>query len=90
MLYFERALDDRQLPEPVSVSKGEMVYTGPGREHACLFLEDSEVLSMARAAQTHFEHENDTKHVAVLDRETADRLLRAYGGTEIQWPNPKP
>jgi dTDP-4-dehydrorhamnose 3,5-epimerase-like enzyme len=78
MLYFERDVGLKSTPRPELVSKGQMVLTSAKREHAVLFLEDSEVLSMSRSAQTHDEHEADVVRVPFLSREYADALLEEY------------
>ena len=78
ILYFEREVGSRSLPPGIWASKGRMILTRAGREHAVLFLSDSEVLSMSRNAQTHDEHELDVVRVDFLSREYADLLLREY------------
>jgi quercetin dioxygenase-like cupin family protein len=77
MLYFEREVGDRVLHDPIRVSAGQLIWTAANIEHAVLFLDDSEVLSMARDAQTHEEHEADVVRVSMLDRETADKWLKS-------------
>jgi len=78
MLYFERDVGTVSIPQPELVSKGQMVLTEANREHAVLFVDDSEVLSMARDSQMHDAHEADVVRVPFLTREYADSCLKEY------------
>lgn len=78
MLYFERAVGEKRIPVGEWVSEGRMIYTPANKEHAVLFLADSEILSLARNPQTHDEHEADVVRVPFLTREYADALLEEY------------
>ena len=78
ILYFEREVGEKHVPSAKWYSKGSMVFTRPLKEHAVLFLSDSEILSMARNPQTHNEHEEDVVRVSFLSREYADALLKEY------------
>jgi quercetin dioxygenase-like cupin family protein len=78
MLYFEREVGADHVPMARWVSKGGMIFTQANREHAVLFLEDSDVLSMARDSQVHEQHEEDVVRVSFLTREYADKLLKEY------------
>jgi len=78
MLYFEREVGAEHVPTATWVSKGRRIFTPANREHAVLFLDDSEILSMARNPQTHAEHEADVVRVPFLSREYADALLKEY------------
>jgi dTDP-4-dehydrorhamnose 3,5-epimerase-like enzyme len=78
MLYFERDVGCDHIPEATWIWEGQMVLTRANMEHAVLFLENSEVLSMARDTQVHKAHEADVVRVNFLTREHADRLLEVY------------
>lgn len=78
MLYFERAVGEKRIPVGEWVSEGRMIFTRANMEHAVLFLEDSEILSLARNPQTHDKHEADVVRVPFLTREYADALLEEY------------
>lgn len=78
LLYFERDMGAQHVPAPTWILKGHMIWTRPEKEHAVLFLANSEVLSMSRQPQTHAEHEADVVRVSFLSREYADTLLKEY------------
>jgi quercetin dioxygenase-like cupin family protein len=75
VLYFERALGERAVPEPIAFGPGEMFFTPPGREHAMLFAEDSVILTFAKNVRSHENHEADLVRVEVVSRELADKLV---------------
>jgi quercetin dioxygenase-like cupin family protein len=78
MLYFERGVGEKDFPPGELISKGQMVFTEVNREHAVLFLDDSEILSLARNPQMHDAHEADVVRVPFLSRQYADNLLKEY------------
>lgn len=64
--YFERAVGEKEIPEPVVYRAGEMFFTGPMREHAVRFLEDTVLISMSPRARDHGSHEEDVVRVDFL------------------------
>lgn len=61
--YYERAIGSTEIPEPTVFRAGEMFFTPPMREHAMRFEEDSTIITMAKNARTHEEHEADVVRV---------------------------
>ena len=59
MLYWERDVGATELPEPLVVRAGQMVFTPPLREHACKFLADTTMVSISRLGRDHEAHEAD-------------------------------
>jgi quercetin dioxygenase-like cupin family protein len=66
MLYFERPVGSKELPEPVEVRAGQMVFTPPLVEHATSFDEDTVLVSMSKNARTTEKHEADLVRVKVI------------------------
>jgi quercetin dioxygenase-like cupin family protein len=64
--YFERAVGETEIPKPVVYRAGEMFWTGPQREHAVRFLEDTTLLSLSPRARNHESHESDVVRVKFL------------------------
>jgi dTDP-4-dehydrorhamnose 3,5-epimerase-like enzyme len=59
VLYYERPIGSRDVPEPQHFFEGEMLYTPPMVEHALAFPRDTILVSMSDRSRTHEEHEAD-------------------------------
>jgi uncharacterized RmlC-like cupin family protein len=57
--YYERPVGSKEKPERVTMLPGDMVYTGPGLEHATLFPIDTVMVSMSLRPRDHESHEAD-------------------------------
>lgn len=66
MLYYERGVGEGAIPEPFVVSKRQMVFTPPMREHATAFLEPTTLLSISKRARDQESHESDVVRVEFL------------------------
>lgn len=64
--YFERAVGDTTIPEPVVYRAGDMFWTGPQREHAVRFLEDTVLVSLSPRSRDHGSHEDDVVRVEFI------------------------
>lgn len=75
VLYFERAIGDRRVPDPKAYEEGEMFFTRPNVEHAMLFAEDSIIFTFAKNVRSHDSHEADLVRVDFVTPEIVDRYL---------------
>lgn len=64
MEYFERPVGSTEKPECATIEQGEMVWTGPGVEHATLFPVDTVLISMSLRPRDHASHESDVVRLA--------------------------
>lgn len=64
--YFERAVGETEIPKPITYRAGEMFWTGPMREHAVRFLEDTVLLSLSPRPRDHGSHEDDVVRVQFI------------------------
>lgn len=69
MLYYERPVGAGHTPEPLYVGKGQLVFTGPGVEHATVFLADTILVSLSRYPRDAASHESDVVRVPFLKPE---------------------
>lgn len=63
VLYFEREIGSKVIPEPTAFGPGTMFFTPPVREHAMLFAQDSVIYTFARNVRSHDNHEADLERV---------------------------
>lgn len=66
MEYFERPVGSAEKPEHITVNPGELIWTGPGIEHATVFPVDTVLISMSLRPRDHASHEQDVVRVAPL------------------------
>jgi quercetin dioxygenase-like cupin family protein len=59
MEYWERPVGSQDKPERVTVNQGEMIWTGPGIEHATVFPVDTVLISMSLRPRDKANHEAD-------------------------------
>lgn len=64
MEYYERPVGSAEPPEHATIERGEMVWTGPGVEHATLFPVDTVLISMSLRPRDHASHESDVVRLA--------------------------
>lgn len=64
MDYYERPVGSKDPPVHRTIHEGEMVWTGPGIEHATLFPVDTKLLSMSLRPRDKANHEQDVKRLA--------------------------
>ncbi len=57
--YYERPVGAKGKPEHATMRAGDMVFTGPGLEHATLFPEDTVMVCMSLRPRDHASHEED-------------------------------
>lgn len=76
VLYFERAVGSKEIPEPVEFTAGQMFFTPPMREHAMLFAEDTKIYTFAKRVRTHEEHEKDVVRVDFITPAIAAEYVR--------------
>ena len=62
--YFERPVGSPDKPAHRTIRQGEMVYTGPGVEHATVFPVYTVLLSMSLRPRDHASHERDVVRLA--------------------------
>lgn len=79
VLYFDRPKGAERTRVPEVFRAGQMFFTPPNVEHAVVFLEDTRLVSLAKNARTHREHEADMVRVDFVSREMADRFMIALG-----------
>lgn len=75
VLYFERAVGDKKLPEYQIFGAGEMFFTPPMREHAMVFAKDTTILTFAKNVRNHEQHEADLVRVVVVDQATVNQIV---------------
>ncbi len=66
MIYFQRAVGERQPPERWVITPGQMFYTPPMVEHSMHFTKDSVLLVFAKNNREMEHYEADTVRVAPL------------------------
>ena len=64
MEYWERPVGSVEKPEHATVNEGEMVWTGPGIEHATIFPVDTVLISMSLRPRDKSHHEQDVVRLA--------------------------
>ena len=75
VVYFERDIGSKDIPEPTTYASGQMFYTPPMREHAMLFTEDSVIMTFAKNSRDHDSHEADVVRVEFVTPEVAAKHL---------------
>lgn len=76
ILYFEREIGSKEIPEPQKFTAGQMFFTPPGKEHSMLFAEDTVFITMARNVRSHTNHESDLTRVEFITPEIAETILK--------------
>jgi hypothetical protein len=71
ILYFERPVGSKEIPEPRVFLAREMFFTPPMREHVMVFPMETIFITMARNVRSHENHEADLVRVEFI---TNDRL----------------
>jgi hypothetical protein len=64
MDYYERPVGSTDPPAHRTIEQGEMVWTGPGIEHATLFPVFTRLLSMSLRPRDKSSHEQDVRRLA--------------------------
>lgn len=64
MEYYERPVGSTEPPEHATIEEGEMVWTGPGVEHATIFPVDTTLISMSLRPRDKANHESDVARLA--------------------------
>lgn len=62
--YYERPVGSTEKPAHRTIAQGEMVYTGPGIEHATVFPVDTVLISMSLRPRDKAHHEEDVVRLA--------------------------
>jgi hypothetical protein len=75
ILYFERPIDSRAIPNPIKVRSGTMFFTPPNVEHAMLFIEDTVFYTFAKNIRSHESHESDLVRVEFITTAIAEKYL---------------
>ena len=76
VLYFEREVGGKEIPEPQKFGPGQMFFTPPNREHAMLFAEDTTIFTFAKNVRTHDNHEADLVRVEFITPEIAASYVK--------------
>lgn len=75
LAYLERPVGSIEIPAPVVFRKGDMFLTPPMAEHAVVFLEDTQIITMAKNVRSHDGHEADLVRVLFVTKDMADEIL---------------
>jgi dTDP-4-dehydrorhamnose 3,5-epimerase-like enzyme len=75
ILYFERPVGSTEVPEPQVFTARQQFFTPPNREHAMLFAEDTDFITMARNVRLHEQHEEDVVRMSFVTPELAAKFL---------------
>lgn len=75
VLYFERPVGSTEIPEPRVFTARQMFFTPPNLEHAMLFAEDTDFITMARNVRLHEQHEEDVVRMSFITPELAAKFL---------------
>jgi hypothetical protein len=88
ILYFERPVGSTEIPEPRVFTARQQFFTPPNREHAMLFAEDTDFITMARNVRLHEQHEEDVVRMPFITPELAVQFLgprycKTHGGLDL-------
>ncbi len=64
--YLERPIGSKELPPHTLFVAGEMFFTPPMVEHAMVFPEDADVITLAKNVRSHESHESDVVRVGFI------------------------
>lgn len=76
ILYFERPVGSTEVPEPRVFTARQQFFTPPNREHAMLFAEDTDFVTMAKNVRLHEQHEADVVRMPFI---TPDLVAKFMG-----------
>ena len=76
VLYFERPVGSTEIPKPQVFGAREKFFTPSGVEHAMLFAEDTDLITMARNVRLHEQHEADVVRVDFITPAIAAEYVR--------------
>jgi dTDP-4-dehydrorhamnose 3,5-epimerase-like enzyme len=74
--YFEREIGDKTIGSPQIFGSGEMFFTPPMKEHAMVFMEDSQIITFAKNIRDHEHHEADLVRVPYITPEHILEMLK--------------
>lgn len=69
--YYERPIGSKDMPDPLDLGPGSLFFTPPMVEHAMVFTEDTEFLTLSKNTRTHEGHEEDLVRVDFVSPELA-------------------
>lgn len=75
ILYFERSVGDKGIPEPRLFKAGEMFFTPPMKEHTMVFPEETIFVTMAKNVRSHESHEADLVRVEFITPEKLESYV---------------
>ena len=75
ILYFERPIGSKDIPDPIIFNPGQMFFTRTNIEHAMLFSKDTIFYTFARNMRNHENHESDLSRVSFVTQEIIDRFF---------------
>ena len=76
VLYFERAIGEKNIPTPIKYAEGAMFFTPPMVEHAMVFPTDTVIYTFAKNKRSHEEHEADLKRVDFITPSVLADILK--------------
>lgn len=75
ILYFERPVGSKEIPEPRIFLAREMFFTPPMKEHVMVFPMETVFITMARNVRSHESHEADLVRVNFISKEELSRYV---------------
>jgi hypothetical protein len=85
ILYFERPVGSTEIPKPRVFGPRQCFFSPPNMEHAMLFAEDTDFITMAKNVRLHEQHEADVVRMPFITPELAKEYLgaRLDGGNVV-------
>lgn len=75
ILYFERPVGSTEVPKPRVFIARQCFFSPPNTEHAMLFAEDTDFVTMARNVRLHEQHEADVVRMSFITPDLAAQFL---------------
>ncbi len=71
--YYHRPVGSKEKPEKVLINKGQLFFTPPMIEHAMVFKEDTEFLTLGRNSRKQQSYESDLVRTELISHDLAFR-----------------
>ncbi|HEY8096353.1 MAG TPA: hypothetical protein VIE65_09735 [Methylobacter sp.] len=81
--YLERDIGSKLIPEPRIYKAGMMFFTPPLREHCMVFIEDTDIITLAKNVRSHESHESDVVRVDFISNKTLEDQIQAIARSKI-------
>jgi dTDP-4-dehydrorhamnose 3,5-epimerase-like enzyme len=75
VLYFERPVNSKEIPQPRAFVTGEMFFTPPMKEHTMVFPVKTTIVTMAKNVRSHESHEADLVRVEFITPEKLESYV---------------